>query len=111
MGGFATAAHYLWLVVAVQALHWPAWWGAASGAVIGAQVAFAGNRRYTFEHRGALGPAWLKFQGTAVVGAVVSATVVALGVRLGWHYLLAQALATLIGLVLTFAINRAWTFR
>ena len=36
---------------------------------------------------------------------------VALGVRLGIHYLLAQAVATVASLVLTFAVNRHWTFR
>ena len=37
--------------------------------------------------------------------------IVALGVRLGVHYLVAQVAATLTGLALTFAINRGWTFR
>ena len=36
--------------------------------------------------------------------------VVALGVRLGLHYVLAQMIATLLSLMLTFAINRVWTF-
>jgi putative flippase GtrA len=37
--------------------------------------------------------------------------IVALGVRLGLHYLIAQVIATLTSLLLTFAINRTWTFR
>ena len=36
--------------------------------------------------------------------------IVAAGVRLGLHYLLAQVIATGAGLLLTFAVNRRWTF-
>ena len=42
---------------------------------------------------------WLRFQITAVIGALLSFALVALGVRLGLHYLLAQVVATLINLV------------
>jgi putative flippase GtrA len=48
--------------------------------------------------------------GTAVLGGVVGMAIVAAGVALGWHYLLAQAVATAVGLLLTFAVNRVWTF-
>ena len=46
-----------------------------------------------------------------LLGALFGMAVVALGVRLGAHYLLAQVVATALSLLLTFAINRAWTFR
>ncbi|MEO8154420.1 MAG: GtrA family protein [Rhizobacter sp.] len=111
VGGFATAAHYVVLILCVEALLWPACIGSGVGAVTGAQVAFFGNRRFTFAHEGALGPAWVKFQGTALLGALVGMAIVAVGVHWGWHYLAAQVVATLTGLVLTFAVNRAWTFR
>jgi putative flippase GtrA len=111
VGGVATAVHYVMLVLCVEALHWPAFIGSGVGAVIGAQVAFFGNRRFTFAHDGPLGPAWLKFQGTALLGALVGMAIVAIAVQAGWHYLIGQVLATLASLVLTFAVNRAWTFR
>jgi len=110
VGVLATAAHYALLVALVEWGHVPAWLASGLGAALGAQVAFFGNRRFTFDHRGALGLAWLKFQGTAVVGALVGVAIVAGGVVLGWHYLVAQVVATLTGLVLTFLINRRWTF-
>ena len=110
-GAFATAVHYAVLIVWVEVFGWPAFIGAGLGAIVGAQVAFFGNRRFTFAHDGAIAPAWAKFQGTAVLGALLGMAVVALGVRWGWHYLAAQVLATLLGMLLTFAINRAWTFR
>ena len=37
--------------------------------------------------------------------------VLAVAVPLGLHYVLAQILATALGLVLTFVVNRLWTFR
>lgn len=111
VGGVATAVHYALLVALVERLAWPAWLGSGVGAAAGAQVAFFGNRWFTFGHRGPLVPAWLRFHGTALAGAVLGMLIVAGAVRAGWHYLLGQVLATLAGLLLTFAVNRAWTFR
>ena len=90
---------------------WPAFAASGFGAVVGAQVAYAGNRWFTFAHTGALRASWPRFQVTALLGALLGMAVVALGVRLGVHYVLAQMVATLLSLVLTFAINRVWTFR
>ena len=110
VGATATLAHYALLAAWVEGLRGAAWIGSGLGATLGAQVAFFGNRVFTFGHGGPLLPAWWRFQGTAVLGALVGMAVVAAGVAAGWHYLLAQVLATGIGLVLTFAINRRWTF-
>ena len=111
VGAFATAVHYLVLVLCVEGFGWPAYLGSGTGAVVGAQVAYAGNRWFTFAHRGAITASWPRFQFTALVGALLGMVVVALGVRLGIHYLLAQVVATGLSLLLTFAINRVWTFR
>jgi putative flippase GtrA len=111
VGALATATHYALLVFCVEVARWPAVAASGFGAMIGAQVAYLGNRSVTFRHRGALGPSWLKFQATGALGAAIGMALVALGGSLGVHYLLAQALATLLVLGLTFAINRRWTFR
>ena len=110
VGAIATAAHYLVLIACVEWGHWPAFIASGTGAVVGAQVAYAGNRWFTFAHTGAMRASWPRFQATALIGALISMAVVALGVRIGLHYLLAQVVATLLSLVLTFAVNRAWTF-
>ncbi len=110
VGGVATAVQYALLALCVEAFGWPAWLASGAGAVVGAQVAYFGNRRFTFAYRGGYGASWLKFQATALVGAVQGMVVVGVGVHLGLHYLAAQVLATLGGLLLTFAINRVWTF-
>ena len=110
VGAVATASHYALLVLAVEAFGAPAWLGSGLGAVLGAQVAYAGNRRYTFDHRGAIRTSWLRFQGTALLGALCGMAIVASGVAVGLHYLAAQVIATGASLLLTFAINRRWTF-
>jgi len=111
VGAVATAAHYGLLVLCVERGGWPAFAASGAGAVLGAQVAYVGNRWFTFAHRGAVGASWPRFQATALLGALLGMAIVALGVRLGVHYLIAQMLATLTSLMLTFAINRLWTFR
>ena len=110
VGAVATATHYALLVLVVEALGWPAWLGSGLGAVVGAQVAYAGNRRWTFAHRGRIAASWLRFQGTALLGALLGMTIVGGGVRLGVHYLVAQVMATGAAMVLTFLVNRRWTF-
>jgi putative flippase GtrA len=110
VGAVATAAHYAILVGLVEAGLLAPQRAAALGAWVGAQVAFAGKAAFTFRGAGATSGAWLRFQVTAVIGAVLSFSLVAAGVRVGLHYLLAQIVATLINLVVTFEINRRWSF-
>jgi len=111
VGALATAIHYLVLVLCVERGGWPAYAGSGFGAVVGAQVAYAGNRWFTFAHRGAMRTSWPRFQATALAGALFGMAVVALVVHLGMYYLFAQALATVLSLGLTFSVNRLWSFR
>ena len=110
VGAVATAAHYALLALAVEAWHWPAWLGSGAGALLGAQLAFWANRRYTFDHRGPWWPAWCRFHVTAGAGALLGMGLVAAGVRAGLHYLLAQGAATLFVMLASYAANRVWTF-
>jgi putative flippase GtrA len=110
VGAVATAAHYAILAGLVESGLAAPQRAAALGAWVGAQVAFAGNAAFTFRPRGASFAAWLRFQATAVIGAVLSFALVAAGVGLGVHYLLAQVAATLVTLLATFEINRRWSF-
>ena len=111
VGALATAVHYLVLALCVEKGAWPAFAASGLGAVIGAQVAYAGNRWFTFAHRGDARRSWPRFQATALIGALLGMAIVGASVHLGLHYLIGQVLATLTALVLTFAINRVWTFR
>lgn len=111
VGAAATAAHYALLALAVETWHWPAWLASGAGALLGAQVAFWANRRYTFGHKGPWWPAWCRFHVTAGAGALLGMLIVNAGVLAGAHYLLAQAAATVIVMLASFAANRAWAFR
>jgi putative flippase GtrA len=110
VGVAATAAHYALLVVAVEVGHWPAWLASGAGAVFGAQVAWLGNRAFTFAHRGALGASWWRFQIAAALGAAAGMAIVAATVALGVHYLVGQVVATVAVMLGTYAINARWTF-
>lgn len=110
VGLLATMAHYGAMALAVEAGHWPAWLASGTGALLGAQLAFWGNRRFTFGHRGPWMGAWARFHVTAGAGAVLGMALVAATVQAGLHYLLAQGLATAVVMLVTFAVNRAWAF-
>ncbi|MDP9045790.1 MAG: GtrA family protein [Pseudomonadota bacterium] len=111
VGVLATAVHYVILVACVEGVGWPAWLGSGIGAAGGAQVAYLGNRWFTFAHRGAVRSSWPRFMLTAGLGAALGMAIVGLGVRLGLYYLLAQGIATLASMAATYAVNRSWTFR
>lgn len=111
VGGVATLTHYLFLLLTVER-HWllpPV--AAGVGALCGAGVAYVGNRHFTFQsarHHRVAAP---RFLLVALLGAGLSSMLVALGsTLLGWHYLLAQLIATGIAMGLTFHLNRRWTF-
>ena len=110
VGLAATAVHYALLVAMVEAgwLRPPV--AAAIGAVVGAQVAFAGNAWLTFRGSAVNLGAWWRFQLTALVGAALSFGLVAAGQRIGVHYLAAQLVATLAATLVTYEINRRWSF-
>lgn len=110
VGAVATSFHYAALIVLVENAGWPAFASAGAGAVLGAQVAFIGNRWFTFRHRGPLGDSWLRFQLTGAIGAALGMAIVACAVRLGIHYVIGQIVSTVFALLLTYAVNRRWAF-
>ncbi len=111
-GGIATAVHYAVLIALVELLGYPAAPSAAFGTLCGAAVSYLLNRRITFAFSSAgHGQALPRFMAIALLGALLNGLLVWLGVQqLGWHYLLAQALATVLVMGLTFRLNRLWTF-
>jgi len=111
-GGIATAVHYAVLIALVELPGFPAAPSAAIGALCGAGVSYLLNRRMTFTGSSAGHvQAVPRFVAIALLGAVLNGMLVWLGVQqFGWHYLLAQALATVLVMGLTFRLNRRWTF-
>lgn len=111
-GGIATSVHYTVLVALVELLDFSAAPSAAIGTLCGAVVSYLLNRHMAFAssssgHTQALP----RFIAIALLGALLNGVLVWLGVHiLGWHYLLAQLLATLLVMGLTFQLHRIWTF-
>jgi len=111
-GGVATAVHYAVLIALVELPGFSAAPSAAIGALCGAGVSYLLNRRMTFAGSSAGHvQAVPRFIAIALLGAVLNGLLVWFGVQqFGWHYLLAQALATVLVMGLTFRLNRLWTF-
>jgi putative flippase GtrA len=124
----ATLVHYVVLLLGVELGGCSPAWGSAWGAILGAQVAFIGNRWWTFapaprssEQAASHAPmsskpaawvaSWLRFQLTAITAAALGVVWLKLGMHAGLYYLLAQMVATAVNLVLTFVVNRYWTYR
>ncbi len=111
VGLVATVVHYSVLVVGVEIAAWAPWLASGYGATIGAQVAFLGNRWFTFAPGARLASSWRRFQAIALLGALIGMAIVAGAAHLGVHYLPAQMIATGLVLLLSFALNRFWSFR
>ena len=111
-GGIATAVHYAVLIALVESSTASAAAAAAIGTLCGAAVSYLFNRRITFAGNGAdHAQALPRFMAIALLRAFLNFALVWFGVQqFGWHYLLAQMLATVLVLGLTFRLNRLWTF-
>ncbi|NBX96694.1 MAG: GtrA family protein [Betaproteobacteria bacterium] len=111
VGLVATVGHYALLVLLVELTSLPAGPSALAGSILGALVAYLGNRRYTFSHAGTPhGRALPRFAAIAGMGALANALIVGGGAALGVHYLLMQVLATVLVMLATYHLNRLWTF-
>lgn len=112
VGAVATVLQYVILITLVQCASLPAVLASAIGFGASASVNYALNYRYTFAsnvyHAYAIG----KFSAVAIAGLIVNTAIVRIGIEtLKLHYLLAQVMATMAVLLLTFTGNHVWTFR
>lgn len=110
VGALATGVHYCVLVAGVELLTAPPAPAAVVGALCGAAVSYAGNRRFTFVGEWPHRIAVPKFLVSAAVSAALSGSLVWIGSRAGVPYLISQICATSLGLVLGYVINKHWTF-
>lgn len=110
MGGIATGCHYLVLVGLVEGTGLNATTATFIGACTGAGVAFIGQRAVTFDDRPRTPAALPRFLVVAAVGAVLNSVIVWIGSTAGLHYLIAQFIATLLVVYLTYRLNSVWSF-
>lgn len=78
---------------------------------MGVGVSFALNRRWTFGHRGRVGPAGLRFGAAHLLGYAINLGMLAiLHDALGWPHELVQALAVIVVAGFLFVAMRVFVF-
>jgi putative flippase GtrA len=110
VGATATLIQYLVLIVLVRLLAVAPAAASALGFVISAGFNYLLNYRFTFRSQRRHGPALAKFVALAGVGLGLNSLTVQVLVSLGWHYLLAQIVATAVVFLWNFVGNNLWTF-
>ena len=108
-GGLATAVHYLIFLLTINIMLWTPWQSTLLAGCIGALTAYSLNYRYTFLSQASHRKILPKFLLVASLGIIIQTLIVA-ALSSHLHYLLAQLMATFSGLILTFILNRYWTF-
>jgi len=112
VGVAATAVHYSVLALVVSVLGQRPVVGSMLGFLAGGIVSYLLNYRYTFASNEAHHVASTKFFIVAGVGFVFNTLLMTLFTEYwSWHYLVAQAVTTVIILAWHFVGNRTWTFR
>jgi putative flippase GtrA len=111
VGALATASHYLLLSALVALVGLDAVPAAAAGYVLGAVVNYLANRRYTFSSQRAHATAVPRFIAVWLLGLLATVLLMALWTRqLGWHWLPAQALTTVLVLALNYLGHSRYVF-
>lgn len=112
VGVAATAVHYAILVGLVEGAAWAPVPATLCGYVAGGVVAYLLNRRHTFASDRPHEEAGWRFGLVAFVGFCLTYLLMSLFVeRWGAPYLAAQVVTTILAMFVTFALNKAWTFR
>jgi putative flippase GtrA len=110
VGGLGTALHYGVLIAAVELVGASPGRAATAGAFVGAIANYFLNYHFTFTSRRSHAKAFVKFTAVALLGIMLSGYGVRFGVALGVHYVVAQAICTVVFLVLGYYLNKFWTF-
>jgi len=112
VGLIGTTAHYVVLIVLVEAFGVHSVLAATAGFLVGALVNYTLNYHYTFQSSKAHLDTGPKFLLIALATGLLNSLLVYFGVEvLALHYLLVQIVATLIVFLANFALNHLWTFR
>lgn len=111
VGGIGTAAHYTILILLVSGLHVHPVLGSTFGFLVGMVINYALNKSFTFSSTRAHREAFWRFVTVAVIGISINTSAMALlTIRLNFHYLLAQVIATVLALSWNFLGSRHWVF-
>ena len=112
VGIVGTGAHYLTLVMLVEALGVDPIGATTLGFVVGATINYSLNHHYTFKSQKTHLDAGPKFFLIAIATGLLNTLLVYMGIHwAGINYLLAQVATTLVVFLANFALNSVWTFR
>ncbi len=109
VGAIGTAAHYATLITGVSLGLGPVS-ASAIGCTVGAIVNYALNYHVTFGSRSTHRYSVPRFALIAATSLLLNTGLMAIGVRLGLHYLIAQIVATSVVLCCNFLMSRIWAF-
>lgn len=109
VGAFATFIHYAIFLISIHFFSSIPWKATMLGATGGALLAYLLNYHHTFLSHAKHSVLLPKFLIVASFGVFIQTLIVAI-FNPQIHYLLVQLIATAVGLILTFVMNRFWTF-
>ena len=115
-GAIATIIHYLVLLLLVESFAIQPWIATGIGAICGAVVSYIGNRQFTFvnqvlNNQISNSKALPRFFVIAALGAALNSLLILLMTDYyNLYYFAAQVIATIIVLMVTYHLNRHWTF-
>lgn len=111
-GGVATVCHYACTILAVEVLGAPPLAASVAGFAIGALVKYYLNYAFAFRSEARHSAAVARFAASLAALFALNALLFAFFQRgLGWHYLIAQALTTLLLILPGYLLSRRWIFR
>jgi putative flippase GtrA len=111
-GGIATASHYLFAIVAVELFGAQPLVATTAGFALGAAIKYWLNYTAAFASRAAHSRAMMRFVvALAALMALNTALFSLLNARFDIHYLLAQALVTVLLIPPGYYIHRHWVYR
>ena len=111
VGLIGTAVHYTLMAILIRGLSAEVVLASTLGAIAGALVNYVLNYFYTFRSDRHHHEAIVRFWIIASIGWGINAGILAINeYLLGMHVILAQLTATAVVFVITFFMNRRWTF-
>jgi putative flippase GtrA len=112
VGGTCTAIQYALLALLIDGLGWRPALASGASYAIAVLVNYELSRRWTFHGRAATLRSFLRFLGVSLLGLALNVALFEGALRLGApHYLVAQAIATAVTMVLNYTLYRIWAFR